>query len=187
MAQVFNSCVQSFGCRFGADQIFRSKESTITDEDIDAIMQKGKVRTEEMAASLKTNAAFNLANFALSGNKADASIYDFDGENFKEKAASVGGSGFDFIAMPKRDRKQNYDIDDYYRSQLQTGAKARTSITERQFKPSARYDFQFFDVDRIHELEEIQFDAKKRFRILLNDLREAEKAQKIQLKEKVRN
>ncbi|SPQ97321.1 unnamed protein product (mitochondrion) [Plasmodiophora brassicae] len=172
--------------RFGADQIFRSKESTITDEDIDAIMQKGKVRTEEMAASLKTNAAFNLANFALSGNKADASIYDFDGENFKEKAASVGGSGFDFIAMPKRDRKQNYDIDDYYRSQLQTGAKARTSITERQFKPSARYDFQFFDVDRIHELEEIQFDAKKRFRILLNDLREAEKAQKIQLKEKER-
>lgn len=31
--------------RFGADKIFRSKESTITDDDIDLILEQGRQRT----------------------------------------------------------------------------------------------------------------------------------------------
>ncbi|CAM9891590.1 unnamed protein product, partial [Sphacelaria rigidula] len=30
--------------RFGADKVFRSKDTSITDADIDAIMEHGKVR-----------------------------------------------------------------------------------------------------------------------------------------------
>lgn len=34
--------------RFGADQIFRSKNATITDDDIDIIMARGASKTAEM-------------------------------------------------------------------------------------------------------------------------------------------
>ena len=35
--------------RYGADEIFRTKDSTITDEDIDLILSKGAERTEQLA------------------------------------------------------------------------------------------------------------------------------------------
>ena len=34
--------------RFGADQVFRSKDSTITDEDIDFILARGEAKTQEV-------------------------------------------------------------------------------------------------------------------------------------------
>jgi SWI/SNF-related matrix-associated actin-dependent regulator of chromatin subfamily A member 5 len=39
--------------RFGADKVFRSKESTITDADIDLILEEGRKRTEEMNEKLQ--------------------------------------------------------------------------------------------------------------------------------------
>ena len=38
--------------RYGADEIFRTKDSTITDEDIDLILSKGAERTEQLAVCL---------------------------------------------------------------------------------------------------------------------------------------
>ena len=34
--------------RFGADKIFRSKDSSVTEADIDAILEEGRKRTEAM-------------------------------------------------------------------------------------------------------------------------------------------
>lgn len=41
--------------RFGADQIFKTKDSTITDEDIDLIISKGAAKTELLNEKLKDN------------------------------------------------------------------------------------------------------------------------------------
>lgn len=40
--------------RFGADKIFKSKDSSITDDDIDMILDQGKQKTQEMNEKLKT-------------------------------------------------------------------------------------------------------------------------------------
>jgi SWI/SNF-related matrix-associated actin-dependent regulator of chromatin subfamily A member 5 len=39
--------------RFGADEIFKSKSATITDDDIDAILAQGEARTKEMQEKIK--------------------------------------------------------------------------------------------------------------------------------------
>jgi SWI/SNF-related matrix-associated actin-dependent regulator of chromatin subfamily A member 5 len=41
--------------RFGADQIFKSKDSTVTDEDIDLIISRGAEKTEQLNEKLKDN------------------------------------------------------------------------------------------------------------------------------------
>lgn len=41
--------------RFGADKVFKSTDATITDDDIDLILDQGRKRTEEMNAKLQAN------------------------------------------------------------------------------------------------------------------------------------
>jgi len=41
--------------RFGADKVFKTKDSSITDDDIDLILDQGKKRTEEMNSKLQVS------------------------------------------------------------------------------------------------------------------------------------
>jgi hypothetical protein len=67
-------------------------------------------------------------------------------ENVQQKK-----NGFAFISIPKRDRKQVIELDEFYGGQSNPAAK-RASLLDRSYKPSQRYDFQFFNVERIHEV-----------------------------------
>ena len=51
--------------RFGADEIFKSKDSTIKDSDIDAILAHGEERTEQMNKMVTASMENNLQNFTL--------------------------------------------------------------------------------------------------------------------------
>ena len=53
--------------RFGAEKIFKSKDSTITDEDIDLILQQGRKRTEEMNSKLQVAEKGDMYDFRLDG------------------------------------------------------------------------------------------------------------------------
>ena len=57
--------------RFGADKIFRSKDSSVTEADIDAILEEGRKRTEAMnkAANDKITTAEkgDMYDFKLDG------------------------------------------------------------------------------------------------------------------------
>ncbi|KAL4155219.1 hypothetical protein PRNP1_007332 [Phytophthora ramorum] len=53
--------------RFGADQVFRTTDSTITDEDIDAILAKGEQRTEEMKQKMQVHDKGDMLDFKLDG------------------------------------------------------------------------------------------------------------------------
>jgi SWI/SNF-related matrix-associated actin-dependent regulator of chromatin subfamily A member 5 len=52
--------------KFGADEIFSSKDSTITDEDIDLIIAKNKERSELENEKIKKNMQ-NLLDLKLDG------------------------------------------------------------------------------------------------------------------------
>ena len=53
--------------RFGADKIFRTKESTITDDDIDMILEEGRKRTNEMTEKLQVADKGDIYDFRLDG------------------------------------------------------------------------------------------------------------------------
>lgn len=110
------------GDRPGALQVFASKDSTITDEDIDTILQRAEVKTAEMKAKLDEMGEGNLRNltFDVMGSVSQSfsfisfgylpalQVYNFEGEDYKGKQAE--GMGQFWIEPPKRERKANYQV-----------------------------------------------------------------------------
>lgn len=104
--------------KFGADQIFSSKESTVTDEDIDIILGKGAKKTEEMNEKLKQT-SFNMLDLVLTDDSA-FDMWTYQGESYKDIQKSHG-----FIEPPKRERRPaTYNESAYYRTVLNTGGGA---------------------------------------------------------------
>ena len=66
--------------RFGADTVFRSEESTITDEDIDVILERGKVKTKELADKMKEAEKGDMLDFRLDGG---ISAQTFEGVDYR--------------------------------------------------------------------------------------------------------
>ncbi len=54
--------------KFGADEIFTSRDSTVTDADIDKILAKGEEKTATLSEKLQKS---NLLDFSLDSGKID--------------------------------------------------------------------------------------------------------------------
>ncbi|KAH0937167.1 hypothetical protein HID58_004628, partial [Brassica napus] len=108
--------------RYGAEMVFSSKDSTITDEDIDRIIAKGEEATAELDAKMKKFTE-DAIQFKMDDN---AELYDFDDDNKDENK-------FDFKKIvsenwndpPKRERKRNYSEAEYFKQTLRPGAPAK--------------------------------------------------------------
>lgn len=80
--------------RFGADAVFRSEDSTITDEDIDVILDRASAKTKELQDKLSKNEKGDLLDFRLDGG---ISSQEFEGVDYSDKVCSfvlVGSSAF---------------------------------------------------------------------------------------------
>ncbi|CAB9526219.1 remodeling complex ATPase chain [Seminavis robusta] len=145
--------------RFGADQILSGKGGTYTDEDIDALISRGEERTEAMQAKLQTDAKHNLANFSLIADDDNGTdTFAFDGKNYRGADKGKGN----FINQPQRQRKRNYDVNEYFRGTMNTGttsglkAHAADAAAKKRKKGSSFQDFQLFDSARIEKFNELE-------------------------------
>jgi SWI/SNF-related matrix-associated actin-dependent regulator of chromatin subfamily A member 5 len=141
--QLDKSALQSM-IRFGADAIFNGT-GAVRDEDLDALLQYGETRTQEEHQRLQTTVT-SLANFSLTAGDAEKSLYDYAGEDFSLELAPDGADSLQFINLPKRDRKANYDVDGEFARQM------NKAPAEARVKGQKLLDFQLFDVPRIEEL-----------------------------------
>ena len=71
-------------------------------------------QTDEFNKKLETLGESSLRGFTLDTEPERGSIYNFEGENYKEKHQS----GIAWIEPPKRERKANYAVDQYFREAL---------------------------------------------------------------------
>lgn len=144
--------------RHGANHVFASKESEITDDDIDAIIAQGEKRTEEMNSRLNDLGEGGLRKFAIEDAEGPYSVYNFEGQDWKGKQ---NDNGFlPWIEPPKRERKANYAVDQYFREALRV-SEPKTPKAPRPPKQPNVQDFQFFP-PRLFELldKEIMFFRK---------------------------
>ncbi|XKL63332.1 hypothetical protein PGB90_005696 [Kerria lacca] len=125
--------------RHGANHVFASKDSEITDEDIETILEKGEHKTEEMKQKLESLGESSLRNFTM--DAPPTSVYKFEGEDYREKqkVLPVGH----WIEPPKRERKANYAVDAYFREALRT-SEPKAPKAPRPPKQPIIQDFQFF-------------------------------------------
>ena len=167
--------------KFGADQILSGKGGTYTDDDIDALIAKGEEKTSAIKDKLQTDAQHNLATFSLLGeDETNVDTFDFGGENYRDANKKKAGN---FINLPTRERKRNYDVDGYFQETMggqKTGAGAtRTGTNESKKRKKNNYqDFQLFNRDQLEyfSLKELDLASKKEEKAsALNSLREKAK------------
>ena len=159
--------------RFGADKVFRTKESTITDADIEVILDEGRKRTEEMHEKLKIADKGDMYDFKLDGG--------FNAQEFEGKDYSMGQNRADCddlatlalleieMGMGKREPKR---VTTYAQMQQTFVEIEKPDYRDKNYVPkrpklpkhmrlSKMEDFQFFNVQRlreIHVIEKAAFD-----------------------------
>jgi SWI/SNF-related matrix-associated actin-dependent regulator of chromatin subfamily A member 5 len=101
--------------RFGANQILNSKESNVSDEDIDTILKKCEERSEKelkILDKMEAEGEGSLRKFTLDTDES-ISLYTFEGEDYLEKQKELHSQKF--IQLPKRNRSiLNYTATAFY-------------------------------------------------------------------------
>ena len=153
--------------RFGADKIFRSKESTISDTDIDMILEEGRKKTEAMNDKLKANDKGDLYDFRLDGGMKSQSYMGVDYSDKTQREAEKGsvepqGMLFlPFVDPGKRERKQvvNY-TDDALHGILEDDPKDKKKpYLPKHMRIPKMEDWQFYNKKRLREIHRIEVDA----------------------------
>jgi len=141
--------------RHGANEVFKSKDEEMTDQDIDDIIMQGEQKTEELNKKLSDLGESSLRGFTM--DVPSESLYKFEGEDYREKQKAIVGN---WIEPPKRERKANYAVDAYFREALRV-SEPKAPKAPRPPKQPAVQDFQFFP-PRVFELldKEIYFYRK---------------------------
>merc|ERR1719323_2926951 len=135
--------------RHGAKKVFATKDADVFDDDIDKLLEMGEKKTEQENKKLGDLGESSLRQFTLD-TKPEDSVYNFEGEDFREKQREE--IGMNWIAPPKRERKANYAVDAYFREALRVGAsEPKAHKAPRPPKQPIVQDFQFFP-PRLFEL-----------------------------------
>lgn len=139
----------------GAERIINAKESMEVQDDIDEIIARGEERTAELQRKYQQFTSLDeLTNFKGESGTA----YEFEGEQFGNKRKA--GTGI-WIEPSKRERKQNYSIDSYYRDAMRTTAKPAAPKAPRAPKQVTTAEWQFYP-PRLVELQERETAAYQR-------------------------
>jgi SWI/SNF-related matrix-associated actin-dependent regulator of chromatin subfamily A member 5 len=146
--------------RYGAERVFASEASNITDEDVDALIAKGEAATKELNDKLQafTNDAMR---FTMDGG---ISAYDFQEEKQEEEGDADLAKieqlkqlmGANWVDPPKRERKRvaSYAENEFYRIAMQKREYGPRQTGPKLPKMPALQDFQFFNIKRLTEIYE---------------------------------
>eukprot|EP00656_Telonema_subtile_P050797 TRINITY_DN6671_c0_g1_i3.p1 TRINITY_DN6671_c0_g1~~TRINITY_DN6671_c0_g1_i3.p1 ORF type:complete len:820 (+),score=195.20 TRINITY_DN6671_c0_g1_i3:64-2523(+) len=138
--------------KYGADEVLRAKGGTITDDDINKILESAEDQTKENEQKMSKKAEESLYNFTMDGGQ--GSVYDYEEpKDEEEKRLELLTT---WIEPSKRERKKNYNEDQYFRSAMSKEAGAKVPKLP---KMPATYDFQFYNSHRLNELIEIEKTA----------------------------
>ncbi|XP_045832721.1 ISWI chromatin-remodeling complex ATPase CHR11-like isoform X2 [Trifolium pratense] len=135
--------------RFGAEMVFSSKDSTITDEDIDRIIAKGEESTAELDAKMK-----KFTEDAIKFKMDDtADLLDFDDEKDENKVDFKKIVSDNWVEPSRRERKRNYSESEYFKQTMRQAAPTKPKEPRIPRMPQL-HDFQFFNNHRLSELYE---------------------------------
>ena len=71
--------------RFGADAVLKAEGESLTDADIETLLQRGEAKTAELAQKLSADCQHSLANFKADSTSDPAKLYELDGVEYDSK------------------------------------------------------------------------------------------------------
>ncbi|EPZ34649.1 hypothetical protein ROZALSC1DRAFT_27044 [Rozella allomycis CSF55] len=173
--------------RHGAQDAF-IEGSTVIDEDIEIVLNKGEEKTRELMKKYETAGLEDLQKFNVDNS---FNTYEWDGKDFSKKK----NKSLFILETSKRERKSNYAIDSYYRDTLGIQiTRGPSSKAPRAPKQPAIYDYQFYPL-RLIELftkENLYYRKSVDYKVVQrkpekNETLEQVELQAIQEQEKIDN
>lgn len=143
--------------RFGADSVFRSEESTITDEDIDVILERGKAKTKELAEKIQKAEKGDLLDFRLDGG---ISAQTFEGVDYSDKELRKQLRLLAADSIGKRERRPpptDYNPVMEPKKSMVVGDK-RIKLPKTLRLPRME-DHMFYNRERLLELSQFEFQT----------------------------
>eukprot|EP00934_Nitzschia_sp_Nitz4_P002372 Nitzschia sp. Nitz4//scaffold15_size197535//114083//119000//NITZ4_001588-RA/size197535-processed-gene-0.80-mRNA-1//-1//CDS//3329537745//2367//frame0 len=143
--------------RFGADTIFRSEESTITDEDIDVIIQRGAAKTKELTEKIQKAEKGDLLDFRLDGG---VSAQTFEGVDYSDKELRDQLRLLAANTMGKRERRPpptSYNPIMHPKKSMIVNNR-RIKLPKSLRLPSME-DHHFYNRERLLELGKLEFET----------------------------
>lgn len=143
--------------RFGADTIFRSEESTITDEDIDVILARGAAKTKELAEKLQKADKGDLLDFRLDGGIATQTFegIDYSDKEFRDHLRMLAAD-----SMGKRERrpppKEYQPIIESKKSMVVNNRRIKLP---KALRLPQMEDHHFYNRERLLELGTLEFET----------------------------
>ncbi|KAJ9071139.1 chromatin remodeling complex Adenosinetriphosphatase [Entomophthora muscae] len=147
----------------GAHKVLEGTGSTTFDADIEAVIQRGEQKTKELSEKFQKIGFEDLQNFTTK----EGETYLWEGEDYSNKRKGISTLGQKWIQPAKRERKANYDVDNYYRETLRVSAKPSAPKTPRPPRQAQIYDFQFFPkgLFALYEREVLSYQRSINYRI----------------------
>ena len=150
--------------RFGADKIFKSEDATITDDDIDMILDIGKKKTEAMNEKLKEAEKGDLLDFKLGDGE---SLQTFEGVDYSQAQSRAEMLGILDIGKRERNTVATYNESILHQQAADRGLfkpKKKKKIKLPKCLRLPRMDeWQMFDRDRLTSIQE---EEEKKFKEL---------------------
>ena len=143
--------------RFGADTIFRSEESSITDDDIDVILERGAAKTKELHERIQKADKGDLLDFRLDGG---ISAQTFEGIDYSDKDLRDHLRMLAADSMGKRERrpppKDYQPIIESKKSMLVNNQKIKLP---KCLRIPQMEDHHFYNRERLLELGNLEFET----------------------------
>uniref|UniRef100_A0A7S3DQ23 Uncharacterized protein n=1 Tax=Entomoneis paludosa TaxID=265537 RepID=A0A7S3DQ23_9STRA len=143
--------------RFGADTVFRSEESTITDEDIDVILARGEAKTKEIAAKIQEKDKGDLLDFRLDGG---ISAQTFEGVDYSDRDLR---DHLRMLAANNVGKRERRPPPTSYNPVIHTKKSMVVNNTRIKLPKCLRIpqmeDHQFYNRERLLELGKLEFET----------------------------
>lgn len=170
--------------RFGADTIFKSKDSSITEDDIDMILSAGAQKTVELNEKLKLADKGDLLDFKFDGTSAQT----FEGVDYSGSAAAQAKAQqlLGILDIGKRDRKEaNYNETSLFQRQIASSQVPRKPKNQHQVKLPKQMRLprleEWYMYDR-EALMEIEREEEAAFKEWPEEMQKAARERKIEEK-----
>eukprot|EP00752_Nemacystus_decipiens_P001789 g1728.t2 len=135
--------------RFGADAVFRCKDTVMSDQDLDAVLERGAKKTKEMQSKLNVADKGDMLDFSFDDG---TGVQNFEGINYGDKKLRDQMRA-GFIDIGRRERKPAA-VKAYAPPLPRMEPKKITLKMPKELEMPKMKDHQMFDRARIVELQD---------------------------------
>eukprot|EP00977_Amphora_coffeiformis_P010111 scaffold2357_cov167-Amphora_coffeaeformis.AAC.19 len=143
--------------RFGADAVFKSEDSTISNEDIDAILERGAAKTKELTEKIQKRDKGDLLDFRLDGG---ISAQTFEGVDYSDRDLRDHLRMMAADSMGKRERRPPpMSYNPVISTKKTMIVKGKNIKLPKCLRIPQMEDHQFYNRERLLELGKLEFET----------------------------